>query len=186
MHYEIQITWKFIFPFEENNLKKIVVEYYIILYVRFTLVQEIDRINRMDEEEVVMPLEEEYTRWMAQDSYVARPYGLDMSNEKPTQYIPDTVAPTPEEVQPLPSPKELAQSEIIPAPKLLPFLEQEIPSPEPTKVVTEQEKKKTFALTPLDKEYFEPEDKIIPQRKQFIFNYFIKLYYKIAFGCSEF
>ncbi|CAH0578172.1 unnamed protein product [Chrysodeixis includens] len=128
--------------------------------------KEIDRINRMDEDEVVIPLEEEFSRWMAQDSYVARPYGLDISNEKPVQYIPDSVGPTPEEVQPLPPPREPAQPEAIPEPKALPSQELAVPTPEPTKVITENEKKKTFALTPLDKEYYEPEDKIIPQRSE--------------------
>ncbi|XP_026730757.1 uncharacterized protein LOC113495950 isoform X2 [Trichoplusia ni] len=126
--------------------------------------KEIDRINRMDEDEVVIPLEEEFTRWMAQDSYVARPYGLEMSNDKPIQYTPDSVGPTPEEVQPLPPPRELVQPETIPEPKVLPSREQELPTPEPTKVITEKEKKKTFALTPLDKEYYEPADNIITQR----------------------
>ncbi|XP_075991140.1 uncharacterized protein LOC142986509 isoform X2 [Anticarsia gemmatalis] len=116
--------------------------------------KEIDRINQMEEEEESLtPFDDEFSRWMSQDPYMPRPYEGPVAPRDLPNYIPDS--PGADYVQPLQSPRE----DIIPA--VIPNETMAVKLPNP---IEAREKKETFALTPLDKGYYEPEEKIKTQQ----------------------
>ncbi|XP_022832533.1 uncharacterized protein LOC111360678 isoform X3 [Spodoptera litura] len=125
--------------------------------------QEIDRINQMDDDEELTPFVEEFSRWMARDPYVPLKYGQEAIRE-PAElaYVPEAMTPTPEEVHPVPPPREIVSPEPISAPQV--EARNQVSSTVAPAKIENEENKKTFALTPLDKEYYEPEDKIETQK----------------------
>ncbi|KAJ8737198.1 hypothetical protein PYW07_000469 [Mythimna separata] len=125
------------------------------------LSKEIDRINQMDDEEDLTPFEEEFSRWISREPY-APPFGAPQTRDAD---VPETVTPVPEEIQPLPLPKEIIQPESIPAPEA-PVQHQETSTAAPPVPINNEEKKKTFALTPLDNGYYEPEQNPKPQESE--------------------
>ncbi|XP_022832531.1 uncharacterized protein LOC111360678 isoform X1 [Spodoptera litura] len=127
------------------------------------LSKEIDRINQMDDDEELTPFVEEFSRWMARDPYVPLKYGQEAIRE-PAElaYVPEAMTPTPEEVHPVPPPREIVSPEPISAPQV--EARNQVSSTVAPAKIENEENKKTFALTPLDKEYYEPEDKIETQK----------------------
>lgn len=123
----------------------------------------------MEEDESLSPLEEEFSRWIDRDRYIPQPY-RPMAQEMHA-YIPETITPAPEDMQPLPPPREI-RPEPIAEPNPMAIRNHKAPIPPSKITVKDEEKKKSFALTPLDKEYYKREDKIITQSK-FILNYLI-------------
>uniref|UniRef100_A0A2A4JWA5 Neural proliferation differentiation and control protein 1 n=1 Tax=Heliothis virescens TaxID=7102 RepID=A0A2A4JWA5_HELVI len=119
--------------------------------------KEIDLISQMDDDEDLTPFEEEFTRWVGREPTIPRTYGP----IREPSYLP--VTPAPEEVRPIPPPRELAPPETLPAPQAA-TQQRDISTKTPTVDKKDDNKKKTFALTPLDKEYYEPEDKIVSQK----------------------
>lgn len=128
--------------------------------VSFISAQEIDRINQMDDDEDISPFEEEFSRWMSREPYIPRPFAPVRAREP--AYISAAITPRPEEVRPLPPPREISPPESIPAPEMA-IRQRKASTPVPSAVMNNEEKKKTFALTPLDKEYYEPEHKVVTQ-----------------------
>lgn len=114
-----------------------------------------------EEEESLAPFDVELSKWMAQDSYILRPYEGPIGPRDLPSYMPDS--PGGENVQVLPPPRDI----------ILPEQIQNRPLPkDPMKVkllstIDEREKKQTFAMTPLDKGYYEPEEQPVQQRKRF-------------------
>ncbi|KAH9628010.1 hypothetical protein HF086_017985 [Spodoptera exigua] len=127
------------------------------------LSKEIDRINQMDDDEELNPFVEEFSRWMARDPYVPLKYGQEAAREPAEPaYIPETITPAPEEIRPMPPPREIVSPEPISAPQV--DVENHKSSTLAPSEIGNEQNKKTFALTPLDKEYYEPEDKIVTQK----------------------
>ncbi|XP_021187563.3 uncharacterized protein LOC110374251 isoform X1 [Helicoverpa armigera] len=120
------------------------------------LSKEIDLISQMDDDEDLSPFEEEFTRWIGREPNVPRTYGP----VRETPYLPTNA---PEDVRPIPPPRELVPPETLPAPEAS-AQHREISTKPPTVPTKDEDKKKTFALTPKDKEYYEPEDKIVSQK----------------------
>ncbi|KAJ8737639.1 hypothetical protein PYW08_000234 [Mythimna loreyi] len=118
------------------------------------LSKEIDRINQMEDDEELTPFEEEFSRWISREPYVPRSLG-------PSAFVPETISAVPEEIRPLLPPREIIP-ESTPTPEM-PVQHQESSAAPPVAIDIE-EKKKTFALTPRDKEYYEAEVKIEPQK----------------------
>ncbi|CAH0703545.1 unnamed protein product [Spodoptera exigua] len=127
------------------------------------LSKEIDRINQMDDDEELNPFVEEFSRWMARDPYVPLKYGQEAARESAEPaYIPETITLAPEEIRPMPPPREIVSPEPISAPQV--DVENHKSSTLAPSETGNEQNKKTFALTPLDKEYYEPEDKIVTQK----------------------
>ncbi|CAH1647621.1 unnamed protein product [Spodoptera littoralis] len=127
------------------------------------LSKEIDRINQMDDDEELTPFVEEFSRWMARDPYVPLKYGQEAVREPAEPaYVPETMTPTPEEIRPVPPPREIVSPEPISAPQV--EARNQVSSTVAPAKTENEENKKTFALTPLDKEYYEPEEKTDTQK----------------------
>lgn len=123
----------------------------------------------MEDDVPLNPIDLDLSSWMSQDRYMERPYeGLDIPREM-TRYMPDSPV---EDVQPLLSPKDV-------------LLPETVPEKEHVKsaiAVESREKKQNFAMTPLDKGFFEPEEKVIPERKSlFCVLYFLLIIYMYNF-----
>lgn len=142
--------------------------------VSFISAQEIDRINKMEDDEYITPFEEEFSRWMSREPYIPRPFGPARARE--SAYIPDPITPRPEEMRPLPPPREIHPPESVAVPEMA-IRQRKTSTPLPSVVKKNEEKKKTFALTPLDKEYYEPEHKVVTQSElNFIHENFLFIY----------
>lgn len=120
----------------------------------------------MEDDEDFTPFEEEFSRWISREPYFPRPYGQVRARDQ--EYVSDTVTPIPIEVRPLLPPREIIPTKTIPpSPGMsMWYRKTSTPSSSTSSVATnDEEKKKAFALTPLDKEYYEPADQIVTQSK---------------------
>lgn len=117
----------------------------------------------MEDDEDLTPFEEEFSRWISRDSYIPRPYGPSRARE--TAYTPETVTPAPEEIRSLLPQRVIVAPDSPPAAPEMAVRHRKTSAPTPSVATNNEEKKKSFALTPLDKEYYEPEDKIVTQSK---------------------
>ncbi|CAB3225645.1 unnamed protein product [Arctia plantaginis] len=113
--------------------------------------KEIDRLTKMEDEAALNPIDLEFSRWMSQDPYAERPYEGPIIPRDMPRYMPDSPV---EDVYPLLSPKEVILPDTVPE-------KEEVKLP---KTVEPRAKKENFAMTPLDKGFFEPEDKVIPEQ----------------------
>lgn len=114
--------------------------------------KEIDRLSEMEEEEEesLTPFEQEFSRWMTQDPYMPSIISQDIPN-----YVPQ-------------SPDSSGGEDVLTAPLSGQTMEQEpvqnevkVNQPNP---IDSREEKQSFAMTPLDKGYYEAEEKAILQQ----------------------